>query len=66
MASPILAKSAGAAKIVLPINDIIDRPRQQSLRLLPAMPEPANFRCSGPILASSGRNVQAVSFRPKI
>jgi hypothetical protein len=31
----------GAAKIILPIHDIIGRSRQQSLRLLPATHVPA-------------------------
>jgi len=42
MARQILANSAEAAKIILPINDIIDRLGQQSLRLLPAARVPAN------------------------
>jgi hypothetical protein len=46
MALPILARPAGTAKIILPINDIIDRPGQQSLRLLRTTHKPANLPCS--------------------
>jgi hypothetical protein len=46
-------------KILLPINDIIDRLGQQSLRLLTLGDEPAIIPCSDPILAD-----RRVAFKP--